>query len=288
MPPTARLYPRHSRTFRPLAGVRIINLALNLPGPAATARLHALGAEVVKIEPPGGDPMLQLSPAFYRAMHKGIRVQRLNLKTAEGQATLDAQLQSSDLLFTAFRPAALKRLGLDKRSLAARHAQLSAVCVVGYPGAQAHLPGHDLTFQAEAGLIDTAHLPPTLLADMMGAMLVVEAAMGALLQARLCGRGVLVDVALSDAAGFAAMPRALGITTTGSVLGGALPEYDVYRCADGLVAIAALEPHFKQALAQAAQGRTRRHIARWCKTHGAAQLTVLAQQHDLPLWAWAT
>ena len=288
MPSADRLYPRHSRNFKPLAGVHITTLAVNLPGPAAAARLHALGADVVKIEPPGGDPMAQMSPALYRAMHRGIQVQTLDLKTAAGQDALHARLQRSDLLFTAFRPAALKRLGLDKRSLAARHAQLSAVCVVGYPGAQAHLPGHDLTFQAQAGLIDTAHLPPTLLADMMGALLVVEAALGALLQARLQGKGVLLDVALSDAAGFAAVPRALGMTAPGNLLGGALPEYGVYPCADGLAAIAALEPHFQRALAQVAQGGTHRHITRWCKTHSAAQLTALAQQHDLPLWAWTT
>ncbi|MDD4887092.1 MAG: CoA transferase [Thiomonas sp.] len=288
MSSAARLYPRHSHNFKPLAGVRITTLAVNLPGPAAAARLHALGAEVRKIEPPSGDPMAQMSPALYRAMHKGIRVQTLDLKTEQGQTALHTHLQRSDLLFTAFRPAALKRLGLDKPSLAARHALLSAVCVLGYPGAQSHLPGHDLTFQAEAGLIDTAHLPSTLLADMMGAMLVVEAAMGALLQARLQGRGVMLDVALSDAAGFAAVPRTLGMTAPGSLLGGALPGYGVYLCADGLVAIAALEPHFQQTLFLLAQGGTRRHITRWCKTHTAAQLTALARQHDLPLWAWTT
>lgn len=112
--------------------------------------------------------------------------------------------------------------------------------------------------------------------------------MGALLQARAQGRGVLLDVVLSDAAGFAAVPRDLGMTAPGSLLGGALPEYGVYPCADGLVAIAALEPHFRQALTEVAQGGSQAQIARWCKTHSAAQLTALAQQHDLPLWAWPT
>lgn len=285
---TARLYPRQPRHFKPLNGVRIVTLALNLPGPAAAARLKALGAEVSKIEPPGGDPMAQMSPELYRALHKGVPVRTLDLKTGEGQAALQETLQHSDLLLTAFRPAALKRLGLDRRSLAARHPQLSAVFIVGYPGAQAHLPGHDLTFQAEAGLIDSARLPSTLLADMMGALLATEAAMGALLQAKLQGQGARLEIALSDAAGFAAAPRALGMTAPGQMLGGALPEYGVYACADGLAAIAALEAHFQRALAQVAQGTTHRSIARWCKSHTVAQLTALAQQHDLPLWAWTT
>ncbi|CUA99005.1 CoA transferase [Thiomonas bhubaneswarensis] len=288
MPATDRLYPRHPRGFKPLLGVRIATLALNLPGPAAAARLKALGAEVVKIEPPGGDPMAQMSPALYRAMHKGVPVRTLDLKSQEGQTELQEVLQQSDLLLTAFRPAALKRLGLDRRSLAARYPRLSAVFIFGYPGAQAHLAGHDLTFQAEAGLIDSARLPTTLLADMMGAMLVCEAALAALLQAKLQGQGAQLDIALSDAAGFAAVPRALGMTVAGELLGGALPEYGVYVCADGLVAIAALEPHFQRALAQVAQGTTRRSIARWCKAHSAAQLNALTRQHDLPLWAWTT
>ncbi|WP_298292075.1 CoA transferase [Thiomonas sp.] len=285
---TADLLARRSRQFKPLHGVRVTTLALNLPGPVAAARLRALGAEVVKIEPPGGDPMQQLSPALYRAMHRGVKVQTLDLKTAAGQAALDARLHDSDLLFTAFRPAALKRLGLERRGLAARHPQLSSVRIVGYPGRQAHLAGHDLTFQAEAGLIDTAQLPSTLLADMTGALLAVEAALAALLQSRQQGRGVWLDVALSEAARFAAVPRRLGITAPGQMLGGALPAYGVYRCADGLVAIAALEPHFAQKLQQAAQGGARRQIAHWCRQHTAAQLMALAQQRDLPLWAWTT
>lgn len=285
---TAALYPRHPRSFKPLRGVRIVTLALNLPGPAAAARLKALGAQVLKIEPPGGDPMAQMSPALYRALHRGVPVRAVDLKTPQGQADLQAVLQQSDLLLTAFRPAALKRLGLDKRSLAASHPHLSAVFIVGYPGAQAHLPGHDLTFQAEAGLIDAARLPSTLLADMMGGLLVTETALGALLQAKVLGQAARLDIALSDAAGFAAVPRALGMTAPGQLLGGALPEYGVYPCADGLVAIAALEAHFQRALAQVAQGMTHRAITRWCKTQTAAQLTALAQQHDLPLWAWTT
>lgn len=288
MTPAAALRPRHPRGYTPLAAVRITTLALNLPGPAAAARLRTLGAEVLKIEPPGGDPMASMSPALYRAMHRGMAVQTLDLKTAAGQEALHEHLQRSDLVFTAFRPAALKRLGLDARSLAQRHPGLSAVRVFGYPGTQAHLPGHDLTFQAQAGLIDAARLPSTLLADMMGALLVVEAALGALLQTKMQGRGVMLDVALSDAAGFAAVPRALGMTAVGSLLGGALPEYGVYACADGLVALAALEPHFQRALEQAAGGRSRRHISRWCKAHTAAELTTLAAQHDLPLWAWTS
>ena len=283
---TAALRPRYPKAFRPLAGVRVLSLALNLPGPAAAARLRALGAEVRKIEPPGGDPMRELSPALYRAMHRGVPLRSIDLKTAAGRQVLDDELRQSDLLLTAFRPAALRRLGLSPNALAARHPHLSAVAIVGYPGSKSALAGHDLTFQAEAGLIDASRLPTTLLADMSGALLVVEAAMGALLQARASKQGAFLQVALSDAAAFVAVPRALGLTRTGAVLGGELPEYGVYRCADGYVAIAALEPHFAQALAEAAGGRTRGRIARWCRAHRAAELDAIARRDDLPLRSW--
>lgn len=284
---TVSLRPRYPKAFRPLAGTRVLSLALNLPGPAAAARFRALGAEVCKIEPPSGDPMRDLSPALYRAMHRGVPVRSIDLKTEAGQEALEAELGRSDLLLTAFRPAALRRLGLSARALAARHPHLSTVAIVGYPGAKSAVAGHDLTFQAEAGLIDGPRLPSTLLADMSGALLVVEAALGALLQAKATNRGSYLPVALSDAAAFIAVPRALGLTRDGAILGGALPEYGVYRCADGYVAVAALEPHFARALAEAAGGRTRRHIARWCRAHRAAELDAVARQRDLPLQAWA-
>ena len=283
---TAHLLPRHPSTFRPLAGVRVLSLALNLPGPVALARLRALGARVRKIEPPSGDPMRGMCAALYRAMHRGIAVQALNLKTAPGQAGLHEALRATDLLLTAFRPAALARLGLDSATLAAAHPHLSMVSIVGHPGRRANQPGHDLTYQAEAGLIDTARLPTTLLADMTGALVVMEAAMGAIMQARASGCGVHLQVALSDAAGFAALPRDAGLAGAGTLLGGSLPGYAVYPCRDGLVAVAALEPHFAESLARIAGGASRTAIARWCRAHGAAELEALAEEHDFPLRAW--
>ena len=283
---TTHLLPRHPKTFRPLAGVRVLSLALNLPGPVALARLRGLGACVRKIEPPSGDPMRGMCAALYRAMHRGVAVQTLDLKTAPGQAALHEALRASDLLLTAFRPAALARLGLDSATLAAAHPHLSTVSVVGHPGRRANQHGHDLTYQAEAGLIDTARMPSTLVADMTGALVVMEADMGAVMQARASGCGAHLQVALSDAARFAALPRDTGLTETGALLGGGLPGYAVYPCRDGLVAVAALEPHFAEALARIAGGASRAALARWCKMHGAAELEALAAEHDLPLQAW--
>lgn len=283
----AALLPRQSARFKPLRGVRVVSLALNLPGPVAAARLRALGAQVVKIEPPAGDPMQTMNPALYAAMHRGIRPRRLDLKGQPGQAELHQQLAQSDLLLTAFRPQALARLGLSAAALARRHPRLSTVAIVGHPPPHDDRPGHDLTYQAEAGLIDACGTPATLLADMAGALLAVEAALAALLHTRVQGKGAHLRVALADAAALMAAPRAFGLAAPGALLGGALPAYGVYRCRDGRVALAALEPHFAARLQALAGGLSAASLRRWCAAHTAAELQSLAAAHDLPLHAWA-
>ncbi len=281
------LKPRHPRGFKPLADLRVLSLALNLPGPAALARLHALGAQAHKIEPPAGDPMRTMCPPLYRAMHRGVVVRTLDLKTPAGQDALQQELRDANLLLTSFRPAALQRLGLGKRHLQRHHPALACVAIVGQTGPGANLPGHDLTYQAQAGLIDAARLPPTLLADMTGALLAVEAAMGALMHAAPGVPGMHLQVALADAASFAALPHSAGLTLAGALLGGALPGYAVHPCRDGLVALAALEPHFAAQLAAVAGGPSHAATARWCKAHTVAELHALAAEHDLPLEAWS-
>ena len=168
-----------STTFRPLRGTRIVSLALNLPGPAALMRLRALGARCLKVEPPGpaptvsGDPMGQYNPGAYGQMHTGIRAVTLDLKSARGRAQLARELAAADVLLTSFRPSALAKLGLGWAALRRAHPQLSLIEIVGAAGERAEEPGHDLTYLAEAGLITGTALPPTLLADMTGALLAV-------------------------------------------------------------------------------------------------------------------
>ena len=147
-----------STSFRPLRGTRIVSLALNLPGPAALMRLHALGARCLKVEPPGptptvsGDPMGQYNPSAYGQMHAGIRALTIDLKSERGRARLARELAATDVLLTSFRPSALAKLGLSWTQLRRAHPQLSLVEIVGAPAERAEEPGHDLTYLAEAGL----------------------------------------------------------------------------------------------------------------------------------------
>ena len=291
--------------IRPLRGTRIVSLALNLPGPAALMRLHALGARCLKVEPPGpgrtaagraipGDPMGQYDIGAYSVLHQGIRTVQMDLKSERGRARLATELASADLLLTSFRPSALAKLGLGWRALHRAHPALSLVEIVGAPGERAEEPGHDLTYLAAAGLVTGTELPPTLLADMAGALLAVEAALTALTQARASGRGVHRQVALSDAAAWLALPRTWGLTLPSGAVGGAHAGYRVYPCKDGRVAIAALEPHFARALFAVAglpppdlrtpfAPQTREAIAAWALGKTRKQLDALAAQHDIPL-----
>ncbi|MFN4103545.1 MAG: DUF3025 domain-containing protein [Tepidimonas sp.] len=178
---------------RPLAGAHVVSLALNLPGPAALARLRSLGARCTQVEPPAGDPMRGYCEAAYAQMHRGVRTVTLDLKTPAGQRRLQRLLAGADVLLTSFRPSALAKLGLDAAALQARHPRLCVVRIVGAAGARAEEAGHDLTYQAEAGLLDGLSLPPSLLADMAGALLASEAVQAALLQRAATGRGTVRD-----------------------------------------------------------------------------------------------
>ncbi|BAO82186.1 predicted acyl-CoA transferase/carnitine dehydratase [Serpentinimonas raichei] len=277
-----------------MRGSRLLSLALNLPGPAAVQRLHAMGARCIQVLPPSGDPMAQYSPQAQQQLGLGIWQTTLDLKSATGQRRLHALLGRVDVLLTSFRPAALRRLGLDAESLRTRYPTLCSVAIVGAPGPRADEPGHDLSYQAEAGLVPGLQMPVSLLADMAGALLASEAVLQVLAQRQRSGSGAHREVALTEAAHWLALPRQWGLTSEGALLGGGHAGYRIYPCLDGRVALAALELHFAAALAQlvglGAQpmpdwGSTEAHqaVAAFMAARSCEQLEQLAAAHDLPL-----
>ncbi|MCW5672595.1 MAG: CoA transferase [Hydrogenophaga sp.] len=294
---------RPAPALQPLRGVRVLSLALNLPGPAAFMRLKAMGARCVKAEPPApkgtpagtsGDPMGQYNPRAYATLHEGIRVISLDLKSEKGQAALHRELGRTDVLLTSFRPSALEKLQLGWKGLHKRHPGLSVVAIVGAPGARAEEPGHDLTYLADAGLVTGLELPATLFADMGGALMASEAVLKATLVRQLQGKSTFQEVALSDAADWLALPRTWGLTQPAGAVGGAHAGYRVYPCKDGRVAVAALEPHFATALCAAAglpvsdlrslfKPETHAAIAAFLRSRTRKQLDRLAVEKDIPL-----
>jgi crotonobetainyl-CoA:carnitine CoA-transferase CaiB-like acyl-CoA transferase len=207
-----------------------------------------MGASVIKVEPPSGDPMAKYYPEWYRDMAAGHEVVSLDLKTPEGRDRLEQLLAEADLLICATRPAALERLGLDPATLQRNFPRLCQVHIVGYPAPRENEAGHDLTYQASMGLLDPPHMPRSLLSDMAGSEQTVSSALALLFNRERSGAGGHAVVALSEAAAVFAEPLRYGSTIPGAYLGGGIPEYNMYRTSDGWVAVAALEPHFKHRL----------------------------------------
>jgi alpha-methylacyl-CoA racemase len=272
---------------KPLQEIRLLTLAINLPGPLAVANLQRLGATVVKIEPPQGDPLAHVKPSWYRALHEGQEILCLNLKDAEDRVRLEQELAAADLLITATRPAALNRLGLAWAELHARYPRLCQVAIVGYPPPHEDVPGHDLTYQARFGLLEPPHLPRTMIADLAGAQETVHAAL-ALLFARERGQGAhYAQISLAKAAACFAEPLRQGLTAPEGVLGGAFPGYNIYRAREGWIALAALEAHFWLKLGAELElsSADRQQLQAIFLTRTALEWEAWAIQHDLPLAA---
>lgn len=271
----------------PLRGFRVLNLSANVPGPVAAARLRDLGADVVKIEPPDGDKLAFACPSWYSEVARGMDVRVLDLKCREGLDSLHGLLSDSDLLLTAYRPAALKRLGLDWDTLHARYSRLCQVAIVGYAPPDDGRPGHDLSFAAESGLIDPPRLPKTLIADLAGAERAVTEALALLLARERSGIAGFRFVVLLEAALAFAAPTRHGLMSPESVLGGALPQYRVYRARDGWVAVAALEAHFLERLCAelGPDAATAEGLERLLCTRDAAQWEAFGLEHGIPLTA---
>lgn len=266
-----------------LEGIKVVNLAANLPGPAAAQRLCRMGAEVFKVEAPSGDPMELYHAGWYQEMAVGQTVVRVDLKSDRGRAELDRLLDSADLFISATRPGAMKRLGLDWTALHLKFPRLCQVAIVGYPAPRENEAGHDLTYQASLGLLTPPHMPRTLLADMAGAEMTVSSALGLLLQRERSGEAGYLEVALSEAAASLAEPLRYGCTAAGALLGGGIPEYNIYKTADNWVAVAALEPHFKKRLEESLKIASPEEYRAAFELQNSAYWQEWGQKMDVPI-----
>jgi crotonobetainyl-CoA:carnitine CoA-transferase CaiB-like acyl-CoA transferase len=261
------------RAAQPLAGIRVVSMALNAPGPLAVARLVAEGARGVKIEPPSGDPLAAICPSWYHELHQGVAVERLDLKAPAGMARMIALLGDADVFLSSQRPKALARLGLEATTLS-RVRSLNIVGERAHPDA----PGHDLTYQARAGLL-ADRLPASLFADVIGS----ERAFSAVLLLLRQPPGARAEIGIYDSlAPFVATSRH-GLTSAGGILGGGLPAYGIYRTRDGSVAIAALEPHFRARLYAALHLRDGSDLSEVMTTRTAVEWEEWAAERDLPM-----
>ena len=266
-----------------LEGIKIIDLSRMAPGPFCTMVLGDLGAEIIRVEEPGGGRMARARAsdsdaedaaairrrAAFSALNRNKRSAALNLKNPDAQSALRRLAASADVFVEGFRPGVTSRLGCDYETLSAINPRLVYCSISGYgqDGPYAKLVGHDINYISiggALGAIGTANgapvIPYNIIADYAGGGFHAAAAILAALMAReRTGRGQHVDIAMSD--GVAYMLAALmseyfangAIPKRGETsLNGGAAYYNVYECQDGrYLSVGCIEPWFWSTLCRA-------------------------------------
>ncbi|WP_157216404.1 CaiB/BaiF CoA transferase family protein [Flavisphingomonas formosensis] len=240
----------------PLAGLRVVEFASIGPGPHCAMLLSDLGAEVLRIDRPGGNGWPN------PIMDRGRAVLPLDIRSEEGRAAAAEAALLADVLIEGFRPGVMERLGLGPDTLLAANPRLVYGRMTGWgqEGPLARVAGHDIDYIAITGALaaigrpgEPAVPPLNLVGDFGGgSMFLAFGIMAALWERERSGKGQVVDAAIVD--GVASMMGMFtGLTPSGlislerdaNLLGGAAPFYRCYRCADGReIAVGPLEPAF--------------------------------------------
>ncbi|MFJ7228360.1 CaiB/BaiF CoA transferase family protein [Streptomyces tendae] len=279
----AKTPTRTPGTEGPLAGVRVVELAGIGPGPFAAMLLADLGADVVRVDRPGG-PGLGIDPA-HDVTNRNKRSVVLDLKAPDGPARVLDLAERADVLIEGYRPGVAERLGVGPRDCHVRNPRLVYGRMTGWgqQGPLAQRAGHDIGYIAltgTLGMIGGPDEPPAVPANLLGdyaggSLYLVVGVLAALHHAREHGTGQVVDAAIVDGtAHLSAMIH--GMLSAGgwqdrrgaNLLDGGCPFYGTYETADGrYMAVGALEPQFyaefMRLLGLPGLAPARDDIARW-------------------------
>ncbi|CAN5489409.1 CaiB/BaiF CoA-transferase family protein [soil metagenome] len=243
----------------PLQGIKVIEIAGIGPGPFCAMQLADLGADVIRVERPNRS--MSRADANARVMSRGMRSVALDLKKDGATQAVLRLLSRADVLVEGFRPGVMERLGLGPAECLAVQPRLVYGRMTGWgqSGPLAQAAGHDINYIAVGGVLDgvgtqaSGPLPPlNLVGDFGGGgMLLALAIAAAIVHVKSGGPGQVVDVAMFEGAA-SLMSMQYGMKADGrwqagrahNVLDGSTPYYGTYRCADGWIAIGAIEPHF--------------------------------------------
>lgn len=277
----------------PLVGVRVVELAGIGPGPFAAMLLADMGADVVRVDRPGGAG-LAINPE-YDITNRNKRSVIIDLKTQDGQERVLDLVERADILIEGYRPGVAERLGVGPETCHVRNAKLVYGRMTGWgqEGPLAQRAGHDIAYIAltgTLGMIGRPDEPPTVPANLVGdyaggSLYLVVGILAALHHARATGMGQVVDAAIVDgAAHLAAMIH--GMLAAGgwqdrrgaNLLDGGCPYYGTYETADGqYMAVGALEQQFYDEfvalLGIEDMASARKDLARW----GELRETVAAR-----------
>lgn len=250
----------------PLDGIRVVCLASQFPGPFGCSVLSDLGAQVVLVERPGGDPLRQM-PWLFDAVNRGASSVVADLKTPRGRDHVLGLVEKAHAVVEGFRPGVADRLGVGPEACRALRPELVYVSVSGFGpnGPDRDVPAHDLGYQAVAGLLDAelfpglrrspGGIPPGLpIADLAAGVFAAIAVLTGLVRAERRQTGSVIDVAMVDAvltlAGTAAVPRLNG---TGPAAVPFDPAYGVFTASDGVevcLSVAFEDPFWRQLCAE--------------------------------------
>jgi crotonobetainyl-CoA:carnitine CoA-transferase CaiB-like acyl-CoA transferase len=240
-----------------LDGVRVLDFTIWRPGPYATQLLSELGADVYKVEPPGGDPM-RAYPGLFEALSLRKRSAVLDLKSEDGRRRALELAAQADVVIEGFRPGVAARLGIGYSDVRAVNTNVvyCSLSGMGQTGSLAQAPGHDANFQAwggglapEGGVPVNGALP---VADLSGGLAAAYAVCAALVHRERTGEGEYVDVAMADViatwtGGVAPLARGVDASARG------VPGYGTFATADGKYVTLGIitEDHFWSALCDA-------------------------------------
>jgi alpha-methylacyl-CoA racemase len=243
----------------PLRGVKVVEIAGIGPGPHACMLLADLGADVIRIERPGGQ---LLTGGSHDLLNRGRPSVALDLKRPEAVDTVLRLVEDADVLLEGMRPGVTERIGIGPDECLARNPRLVYGRMTGWgqTGPWAQAAGHDMNYIAITGTLfglgqvkEKPQFPTNLVGDFGGgSTYLVIGVLAALLEARLSGQGQVVDAAIVDGtASLNAMGAAFLASGTfkeeraANLLDGGAPYYDIYETADGKhMSVGALEPQF--------------------------------------------
>ena len=254
-----------------LGGLTVVDLTQFLPGPMLSVMLADHGARVIKIEPPGGDPVRSQGPfengqsVWFANLNRGKHSRQLDLKSAVGKAELTKLIGAADVFLEGFRPGVMARLGFDYAAVQAINPRVvyCSISAFGQRGELAQHPAHDLAVQAMAGFLSVNDgpdgvpvVPGTAASDMAAGLTALAGVLMALLARERTGLGDYLDIAMFDSllpwcAHTASSAIAEGATPHSASqrsLGGAA-FYQVYQTSDGQhVVLGGRELKFAEAL----------------------------------------
>ncbi len=196
----------HPNNVNALDGIKIVDFSQNLPGPYATYQLVALGADVIKVEPPSGEPARKV-PWLFTSVNGGKKGAAADLKKPDELEKIKRICLEADVIVEGFRPGVLERFGLDAASLTNANPKLVYCSISGYGqhGLMAEYPGHDINYQAASGV---CHLQAKVggkprgtmvpVGDFSAGMNAVCSILTALEERKKTGHGKILDIAMTD------------------------------------------------------------------------------------------